>query len=189
MMKPCIEDKDLQVILRAVPTLRTLTLELTEDNRSHALFKCLSQKDLDRPGALHLIDPFLPLLERLDLVAPAPRHWKTFIEMFADDATLSGEEFAQTRPRRHALQVTFKAQSGVHRSRMDLISLSQLVVLWEKYRFFAVFHFDDEDVPSATKESFLIESYRYRSLSLPRPLDEQYIKLQAHLTVLSSLSF
>lgn len=187
MVRPCIEDNDLKAVLGGMPSIRTLKLELTEDNRSTTFFRWLSQERMN--VSPHLKKQFLPQLEQLHLIARAPRDWRTFIGIFADDPALVGLDFAPTRPKRHALQFAFEVQAGIHRGHLNLITLSQLATLWEKYQFFVVLRFDDEQIPSATPESILMESYNYASLSLPQPVDERYVKLRDQLTVMSSLSF
>ncbi|KAF5309422.1 hypothetical protein D9619_012354 [Psilocybe cf. subviscida] len=187
IVNPCIEDDQLERILRAVPTVRTLNIELTDENHSSFLFECLAQKDLHRHPAL----PFLPNLARLNITAEAPRHWRTFIGMFVDDPTVRGTDFGQKRPTRHALQVTFKVQPGIPCREMDLKSLSQLVFLWRKYQFFSVFQFvDDSESTSVVGEvGFLAKSYRIGIMSLASPALDKFVRLEEHLTVMSTLSF
>lgn len=182
-------DDDLARMLRAIPSLRTFKLELKEDNINidvEELFICLAQKDLKNQHAT----PFLPNLARLDITAYPPQHWSAFIGMFADDPMIHTPDFGKTVPTRHALQVTFRVYpDDVASDFMDLMSLSQLAVLWKTHQFFAAVQFVDGSITSRNKVSFLLESYRVGTIGLPRPALEKYTKLEQYLTTMSTLTF
>ncbi|KAF5309421.1 hypothetical protein D9619_012355 [Psilocybe cf. subviscida] len=188
LLKPRVDDDDLARMLRAAPSVRVLKLELPNNHHSDPedFFNCLSQKDLKN----HPAAPFLPNLARLDIAANPPSHWRSFIGMFADDPMIHTPDFGQTRPTRHTLQVTFKVYvDDTGGSEMELMSLSQLAVLWKTHQFYAVFQFVSDFLPSMDNVSFLLESYRIGTIGLPRPALEKYTKLEQYLTTMSSLAF